>query len=48
MNNREENLAAIALIAHAIRDLNDEAVFVGGATFTKAPILMPIVSGQRT
>lgn len=32
MNNREENLAAIALIAHAIRDLNDVAVFVGGAT----------------
>ncbi|OJV26372.1 MAG: hypothetical protein BGO32_00040 [Bacteroidetes bacterium 37-13] len=32
MNNREENLAAIALIAHAIGDLNDDAVFVGGAT----------------
>ncbi|MBX2903318.1 MAG: nucleotidyl transferase AbiEii/AbiGii toxin family protein [Chitinophagales bacterium] len=32
MNGREENLAAIALIAHAIGDLNDEAVFVGGAT----------------
>ncbi len=32
MNGREENLAAIALIAHAIGELNDEAVFVGGAT----------------
>ena len=32
MNNREENLIAIAIIANAIGDLNEDAVFVGGAT----------------
>ena len=32
MNSRQENLAAITLIATAIGDLNKEAVFVGGAT----------------